>query len=441
MKLDRTNQLLLATLVLLGALAGLRLLDDLRPPEALWSVPPVSPPAVQAIRWTTPDGAIVLARADSGWRIAEPIDRPADAEKIGTLLRDWSEGFTPDLRLDPRPSSATLASVELDDALRSELVLEGASGPLAHLLMGKKIGGGSHYVQRPGEDSLFRGRVPGSFRLSTDPDAWRDVRLFPFAKDDLAELTIEGSHGRFVFARVETTERAFWEGREPAGFAPSSRALDQMGRSLGNLKAQKILEGADASPVTEATMTVTARTEGGATYTLRFGAEDEASKTVPASIDGDDRSFVLSAAVLRQFDKPAAQLRDKTVVRFRRPEEPRITWTEGDRRVVVVPAGERDWRIEEPAGFAPEEAQLKLAANSLLNLQAAEVIDEATELPGGGPTILIETTDGAQTLRLAPAPDEQGRHLAQVDGRAETFVLRGAVVERLLTTLRGEASD
>lgn len=442
MKLDRTNQLLLGTVLVLGLLAGLRLLDDLRPAEALWSVDPFDPAAIQSILWATPSGTLALERADSRWMMTAPIERPADPDVIGTFARDWYEGFTPDLRLDPRPSAESLAAVELDEAHRSELILRGPDGDLAHLVMGKKIGGGSHYLQRPGDKSLYRGRVPGSFRLNTDPDAWRDARLVPFAKDDLAEIVIEGGHGRFVFRRLETPDRAYWEGVEPAGFAPSSRALDQMGRSLGNLKAKRVLEGDEAlaAAVTDPAVVVIATTEAGASYTIRFGAPDDAAETVHASIDGDDRAFLVASSVLGQFDKSAKELRDKTVIGFRRPDAPTITWIQEGRTVVVVPDGDRDWAVQSPADFAPEESQLQLAANSLLNLQAAEVVDAPVELSPGGPRVEIATADASRVLLLAPAPDDQGRHLAQIEGGTATYVLRGAVIERLMATFAGTAA-
>ncbi len=446
MKLDRTNQLLLATVAVLGGLALLRFADGLRPAETIWSVDPISEPAVTQVTWTTPEGRLVLDRVDSGWMIREPIERPADREKLSTLLRDWSEGFAPDLRLDPRPSAEALAAAGLDEAHRSELRIEGPSGTLAHLLMGAKIAGGSHYVQRPGRPGLFRGRVPGGYRLDIDPDAWRDTRLFPFAKDDLAGLTIEGPHGAFAFRRVEEPDRAFWEGVSPAGFVPSSQALDQMGRSLANLQAKKILEGDDAAAARIAggleapVLVVVATTEGGRTYTLRFGAEDAQDKTVLAEIDGDARLFRLAAGVLRQFDKDAETLRDKTALRFRRTDGPVITWSENERIVVIEPAGERDWTVVRPGDFTPDPRELGLAANSLLNLRAAELrFEERPLLPKAAPMIQVQTADGAsQSIQIAPEPDADGKYVAVVAGKEATFVLRGAVVERLLRVFRGE---
>lgn len=445
MKLDRTNKWLLVTVAVLGGLALLRFAEGLRPAETIWSIDAISEPAVTRVTWTTPEGRLVLERADSGWRIVEPIARSADRELISTLLRDWSEGFAPDLRLDSRPSAQALEAVGLDDVQRSELKIEGTTGTLAHLLLGEKIAGGSHYVQQPGRAGVFRGRVPGSFRLGIDPDAWRDKRLFPFAKDDLAALNLQSPKGSFEFRRVETDTRAYWEGVAPAGFAPSSRALDQMGRSLANLKAKRILEGdvaATARPTTgldEPVMVVRATTESGRTYVLRFGAKDGAQQTVFAEIDGDERLFTLASSVLGQFDKSPDDLRDKTVLSFRRTDEPVVTWSEHDRSVVVEPDGERDWRVTQPADFAPDPRELGLAANSLLNLQASELrFEPHPALPEAGPQIKVSTADGDQLLSIAPEPDADGKYVAVVAGAEPVYVLRGAVVERLLRVFRGE---
>ncbi len=449
MKLDRTNQLLLATVVILGVIAGLRFYESLQPPAALWSVAPFQGAAVTSVEYTGPDGTLRLVRSDSGWMLEEPRALPADTKKVDGLLRDWSEGFAPDLRLDPKPSGDALTQYGLDEAQRAELRIEGAQGTLVHLVLGKKIAGGSHYVVEPGEPSVYRGRVPGAHRLVVDADEWRDKRLFPFEKDDLAGLQIIGDRGHWEFARTETTDRAFWSAVRPEGFEVSSRSLDAMGRSLGNLKAKEILEGDEAAAARagsgleeEAALTVQATTESGRTWELRFGTEEVEEHTVWASIDEDPRLFVLPSSVLRQFDKELEELRDKTVIRFRRDEEPTVRWSENERIVEVVPEGQRDWKVVRPADFAPPSQELSLAANSLLNLQATEVLFvEHPKWPKAGPRIEIETTGGTQVLTIAPQPDAEGRHLAVVSGREPVFVLRGAVVERLLRTFRGERPE
>jgi hypothetical protein len=448
MKLDRTNQLLLATVVVLGGIAALRFYDSLRPAEALWHVAPFQPQAVTGIEYRTPEGTLTLTRADSGWMMESPSRLSAEGDKVTTFLKDWGEGFSPDLRLDARPSKESLATFGLGDEVRSDLTITGTTGTITQLQLGAKIAGGSHYLQQPGDPSVYRGRVPGVFRLAVDADAWRDKRLFPFAKDDLAALSIDGPKGAFEFARVETTERAWWTGVAPAGFEPSSRALDTLGRSLGNLKASRVVDDDEAASLRPQAgletprLSIVATTESGQRHTLRFGAEEQAGSTVWAAIDGDPRLFVLPKSVERQFDKGEDDLRDKTALHFRRNDQPQVTWTEGATRVVLEPEGQREWRVLEPAGFAADSRELGLAANSLLNLQAAELrFDAPLELPDDGPRIEVVTGDLTQVLRISAEPDASGGYLATVQGRAPVFVLRGAVVERLLRVFRQQPAE
>ena len=137
------------------------------------------------------------------------------------------------------------------------------------------------------------------------------------------------------------------------------------------------------------------------------------------------------------------EARDGTeALRLCRDEEPTVRWSENERIVEVVPEGQRDWKVVRPADFAPPSQELSLAANSLLNLQATEVLFvEHPKWPKAGPRIEIETTGGTQVLTIAPQPDAEGRHLAVVSGREPVFGLRGAVVERLLRTFRGERPE
>jgi hypothetical protein len=225
--MDRTNQLLLGTAAILILLTAGRIWQESQPPAPLWTLAPVSPSDVTAVSLTAPGGSVRIERAADGWRLVEPVARVADRSKVQDLLRDWSDGFEADLKLVERPTAEELASFELDEARRTTLRLEGT--PVA-LRLGRPVSGGSHFVQSAAGGPVFRGRVPGAFRLQGDEGAWRDRRLFPFAKDDLSALVLEGTHGRFAFERVETPERAWWRAGPGTEFEPSSRTLDSMGR-------------------------------------------------------------------------------------------------------------------------------------------------------------------------------------------------------------------
>lgn len=430
--MDRTNQLLLGTAAILILLTAGRIWQESQPPAPLWTLAPVSPSDVTAVSLTAPGGSVRIERAADGWRLVEPVARVADRSKVQDLLRDWSDGFEADLKLVERPTAEELASFELDEARRTTLRLEGT--PVA-LRLGRPVSGGSHFVQSAAGGPVFRGRVPGAFRLQGDEGAWRDRRLFPFAKDDLSALVLEGTHGRFAFERVETPERAWWRAGPGTEFEPSSRTLDSMGRSLANLEALRILEGPEALEARAAAaldlpvLQATATTRGGEAYTLRFGAEAEGGRY--ADLLGDERVFVVPGATWRVFDKDEAALLDKTVVRFERAPGHRIALRSEGGEVIVEPVGEREWRLKAPPGADLDSRELNLAANSLLNLQASEILAAA---PDGEhiASLLVDTAEGEVTLRLTRDGE---RVIAEVDGRSGAYLLRGAVMERLLRLL------
>jgi hypothetical protein len=430
MKLDRTNQLLLATSVVLLAFTGLQIWRSAQPPAPLVSVAPVQALQVYAIDVRRADRQLRLERAER-WAIAEPRALSADEERIGEFLREWGRGFTPDLRLQPGDTS--LAEWGLDPTSRTVVRLEGDAGVIVELYLGARVSGGGHYLMWSGDGGVYRGRVPGSHLLDLDVDAWRDSRLFPFAKDDLAGLVLDAGHGRFGFRRVETETRAYWIADEDTDFEPSSRALDGIARSLSDVKAAAILEGEDAAAArTSAGLGragATLITEVGTSWDLTLGEPTDGG--VFAAIEGDPRLFVLPKGAANQISKDRATLRDRTILRFDRTPNARLTWTQGEHRLVLAADGERGWAVAEPAGW-DAGTELALAANSLVNLQALDVFDVPHPEPGPDSIRLdVEDTGTQRSVYLVP---DGGRWLAYDPERQPTFELRGAVLDRLLRT-------
>ncbi len=443
MRIDRTNRMLLLTAMLLLGATGLRIWQDSQPPAPLWSLTALDLATVTAVEMQKGEERLVIEKADSGWMLREPRELTADKTKLENLLRDWAKAWGPDLKLMEDPDDEDLVQFGLDAASRTELHVRVAGGEHCALELGKGTTGGSQYLRRVGDHAVYRGRVPGSWQLKLGEDEWRDKRLFPFEKDDLSGLDLKTTTGTFRFVRTETEKEARWSAVAPTDFDVSSRQLDVLGRALAGLKAQRILEGTEAidartkAGLEAARVRVVATTEGGKAYVLSLGAEADVGRTTYAGIDGDERVFVLTMATFRQLDKKLDDLRDKTVVHFVRDDAVSVEWSEGGRTVRIEPDGEHDWDVKEPVGFDPGPKDLVLAANSLLNLQAAEIVDgaDAGLLPDG-PVVTVTTKDGSkQVLRLGAAAGD-GKIYARVDGRSPTFILRTAVTDRLAKTFR-----
>ena len=446
MQIDQTNRVLLATAAVLAIATLIRLGQSSQAPEAMWSTSAVTETQVRAISFKKPEGAVQLERADAGWRMNEPSSVSVEAQKVSTLLGDWSEPFGPDLKLADSVSEDDLAAYGLDEAQRTELSLVGSAGPLVELHIGKSIAGGSHYLRRPSDRGVYRGRVPGVFRLQTGEEAWRDMGLFAFDKDEVTSVQLTNSHGDFHFVRSSGAPGT-WTAERPPGFRVASRSIDTMSRSLANLKAQKMLEGAEAQAVRSRAGLDNARvvvrvgqgTSSKSEQVLRFGAEDDPNHTVFAQVDGRDSLFVVSMGAFRQFDKSRSELQDRTVLSFERSPAVEVRFVEGELAVVAIPDGARDWKVVLPEGAGASDAELKLAMNSLVNLQAAELQADNSAADTGpeSPRIEVKSPTGTQILRIGKGPID-GKYLATVDGRSELFVLRGTVVERLLKVFRAQ---
>lgn len=435
--LDRTNQMLLATTAVLLVFSGARLWVDSRPPAALWTLDGIPPDALTEIAIERGEERIVLERSDSGFRIREPRTLVADRAKVQQLAREWVEEWGPDLKLVDHPGEDELVTYGLDDAARKRLDVR-AGATTWSLEIGKGTSGGSAYLRRVGDTAVYRGRVPGSWQLETGVDAWRDKRLFPFEKDDMAQLDLLGSHGALSFERYENEKEARWRALQPAGWDVSSRGLDVVGRSFSGLKAQRILEGDEAQAariragLDSPRLRAVARTETGVTHTLVIGADADADRTVWAAIDGDDRLFELTIATLRQLDKSKDDLRDKTVLFFPKEQIEEVHFWRGDRHVVVVPEGERDWRVREPAGYDPSPKDIAVAVGSLVNLQAAAIVEDVKPAPQPSDARIEVRLEGGvvHTLQLAQSlgPD---RTVATASDKQAVFLLKDMILERL----------
>ncbi|HCP46853.1 MAG TPA: hypothetical protein DIU15_12475 [Deltaproteobacteria bacterium] len=447
MQLDRTNRFLLATTALLAIATLIRLGQSVQAPEPMWSTTEVTDSEVRGITFKKPDGAVELERSGMGWRMTAPAAFPVEAQKVVALLRDWQEPFAPDLKLADSVSDDDLATYGLDEAQRTEFALLAASGPLVELHIGKSIAGGSHYLRRPNDRGVYRGRVPGVLRLKTGKDAWRDMTVLAIDEDSIISLQLSNSDGEFHFVRSPTSpgQQPEWQARAPEGLRVAQRSLDSMAKSLSKLKATKFLEGKEAEAGLarasldnpRVTVRVGSKEEGGDQHTLRFGADEQANSTVFAQVEGQDSLLVLSVASLKQFDKSKKDLQDRTVLSLDREAGVEVRFIEGEHTVVAKPDGARDWKVLEPSGVDSNNTELKLAMNSLVNMQAVELQSDSERAETGpdSPRIEIKGPKGSQILRIGSGPRD-GKYLGTVDGRTELFVLRGTVVERLLKVFR-----
>ena len=281
MTLDRVNRGLLLIAAVLVALSVVRVMGDSRPTTELLDIAGVVADEVSALRFEGPDGALAATRSDDGWLLTEPESLRADSRKI-------------------------------DAEHRTTLTITGNDGSVVDIHLGKSIAGGSHYVRLADTSEVYRGRVPGSSRLSPVLDKWEDKRLLPELAAELVTLEVTNSHGLLALARSSTGEA--WQLTGDTARTVDGAKVDGLGRSLGNFTARTVLRGSEAEKARRGAglesprATIAVSDSSGNRQTVRLGADHTSKGFLYAELQGDPRLFVLPQSILKNFDKDAAGL-------------------------------------------------------------------------------------------------------------------------------------
>ncbi len=438
MSLNLLNRWLLAAVVLFGLAAGAQWWEARQPQLALWTLGPVVEDEATAIFIRSAEGRLRVERGEDGWQLTEPIRTPADPRKVETFFKDWSKILEPDLRLLEVATDRDVALYGLAEGERIEVRVEGAQSRLFEVYIGKSTTGGSHYIARPGDPGVYRGRVAGGFRTKAELDYWRDKQLIPFPKDDFAEIRLTTLHGNQHYLRKKDERGASWEAVVPEGFEASNRELDAMARSLFNLRAKEIFDGDEAQAerpkagLDRPRAEVVVRSLSGKERGLYFGGEGPGENTVYVEIEGDDRLFLAGASVLRMLEKDLESLRDRTALAFHRNDVLRIHLHQGAKTLTFVPVPPQGWGYEDGRSIPTKnQRKLDLALNTLGALEAKEVRrGKRLGLPASAPRVIIQTGSGTLELRIGKQ-EEDGTYPAERVGQKDIYIVRRVVIDRL----------
>jgi hypothetical protein len=198
-----------------------------------------------SLRW--PEGKIVLARGDSGWKLEEPIAGPADQMTVEDLLNDLSflraSGFVD----APTPAQeALLAAPELEVEIAIEPAKEGkgdekveAARTLKLAIGGRESEQGERLARAGGGPPLFR--IP-SERLHDFPrevGSYRFRELARFDPDDAEklEMVFHPPGGGAVTVTATRGEQGWSSTPDAVEPARLATMIDELSR----LRAQKIL--------------------------------------------------------------------------------------------------------------------------------------------------------------------------------------------------------
>lgn len=198
--ITRGNLILVALLVLQGAILGLQAINRENPAEKARSqgllLEDFDVDAVQKVRIEgggEDTANLTLEKTESGWRVPAASNYPADSSKVTQTLRDIAGLEIADV---VSTTDHHHRDLKVEDAnFEKRVVLEGSEGETA-LLFGTPGRAGSVHVRKGTESTVFAVRDFSSWRLSSEADTWVDRTYFTFNKDQVSQVTLQNAEGR-----------------------------------------------------------------------------------------------------------------------------------------------------------------------------------------------------------------------------------------------------
>ncbi len=237
---------------------------------------PVLPAAVanQAARVRLADkgrSVLITRSTDSGWRVADYHDLPADFSKLSALVKSLA-----DAKVERLVTSSPDRITRLEFADTTITVLDASERPLLTLTLGKYAEtGGGRYLRFDQENKAYLARLDAW--LDMEPRNWADTTLVRFTADDIASLAIDFPGETSVTLSRPDTKTAFTSDTTPAGKQVKVATASSLLNTLSDLRFSDTTSPDDprALGARRAARTLTLTTFGGKTIAFALGRQAE----------------------------------------------------------------------------------------------------------------------------------------------------------------------
>jgi len=351
------------------------------------------------------DTTVVEKQPDGTWRVTAPVKAAADQYVLDSLVGQLRDGKV-DEKIEEKPSDEDLARYGLKEphwTVEATALVPDPKDPSAPKVTRtlKLEGGventfnGSVYLRRDSDPAVYS--ASGGLRFSLERSAYdlRDKQVLALDEPKVQRIEVQRAGGGFSLERAPEGGTA-WRLVKP-------REMDADGQTVINLLGQLKSERANAfladspevrrkdgleSPALDATFTL----YGGEKVRIRFSKVSAGGTDQHYALREDLGGAVLAemnATAMSHLDKSADDLRDKTVLQFKRDEVAELLFTpQGGGAAIrlarALPAGTdagtpsaESWEVVEPE-HGPAKAW-KVSSNlwTLSSLQATAFVEES----------------------------------------------------------------
>jgi hypothetical protein len=395
--------LVLAVLVAaLGAYIYLREIPQAEREAKKEKLVAVDKDAVTGVTLTYPDREIELRKDDKGWRVAKPVDAPADETVVNSLVGTVVDAEV-QKTLDEMPKDLASFGLEQPTVTVRLALKDGSQSPA--VAVGKNTAiGGKTYVRKGDEPKLYLTTSSIGFGLNKQVKDLRDKQVMTFKDEEVSRVDIKPADGPPVsLVRKDKDAWTVEPGDQPAD--PT-----EVRSYLSSLRATRAVDFPDDAPADLAkyglasprlAVTVTSGQDGAPAQALLIGGEkmEGTQKQVYAKRGDQPAVYALGEWSYKNLGKSAGQFRDKTVLGFDPARVGKAVVERKDGAGATLVRGESGWQVEAAEGKAEGEHDRELPGGRP-RAPRRRHRRRARARPGGVRT---------RRARRARRPDRQGR--------------------------------
>ena len=366
---------------------------------------------------------VKLVRGNGGWRLAAPVDAPADTEAVEKLAAGLSsakiESFVLPSAANPLPEGETslrpsaLAPYGLSADAGFAVTVRSASGAAEQIVFGAGSGTNRVYALVQNASAVVEVAASLAELCRAGGASFRDSRVFPVGADErLASVSL--SAGSLVYVLAQDTNRT-WRLEAPVVAPADPAAAAAMVERVLRMKRSDVPDSPPAG--------------GGVRVSVATSAGVQPGVVVPAAYFADCGAF--------------ADLRSKTLLSVDPASVRGLSVTpRGGPTVTVSPSADRSrWNLEGgvPATVRVEAVKKLLAALTRVEATAVETVAATPEdfrrcgLDVPSLTIAVDFVqpDAARRNLLLGGAAGGGGVYATVGGADAVFILSRAVAQEL----------
>lgn len=392
---------------------------------------------VTGVTLTFADREIVLKKVDGNWRLAAPLDAPADTVAVSNIVNAVVQA---EVTKDLGDAGGKLGQYGLEPPF-VRVTLTSKEKALPAVLVGKTtpIGASAYAKLADAPNVVLTG---GALRAGLDKQVkdLRDKTILSFGDPEVRKIEIQGEGKNIVLVQQDGT----WRLEQPRATAADAATVRSFLSSLRSLRAVDFPAEAAADPaafgLAEPRLRITLRVgEEAAERTLLVGASND-KKEMYVQRAGQPTVYAVSDWTYRDLDKSADDFRDKTIFTFVPADVTGLSIIGPDGVVKLSRADDKEWRLDGVDGkVSPAAVQQYL--DEVREVKGFSVAaDQQTDLAALGlnpPSLTISLTGaegkplGTLLIGSRPSGEGQSEHTAMAGDGQTVFVVRDYLIKRL----------